>query len=311
MSTTDSARAARTFDDYAAVWIGARVGVRPSTLTVDRAMLKHASEVLGPVPVSKITPAHIDKLIATVVAKGLAPSSVRHVHRVARSVLKVAVRDRAVPRNVAADDIALPKMEDTNPTILTGAQVNGLADATDPRYAALIRVAYATGLRFGELAGLDRRAFNPLRGELSVTQQRTKAGGLAPIKTKAGNRTIALGAKTVETLNAHLGAYGSPGGVIFTGPNGAPLAYNNFRARVWLPATKTVGVEGATFHDLRHSHAAALIAAGEHPKVIQARLGHGSIRVTLDTYGHLVPGLDADAADAADAALYGVASGSA
>jgi integrase len=61
-----------------------------------------------------------------------------------------------------------------------------------------------------------------------------------------------------------------------------------------------VSLDGLHFHDLRHSHVALLIAAGEHPKVIQERLGHSSIHITLDRYGHLFEGLDEGAADALD-----------
>ena len=76
----------------------------------------------------------------------------------------------------------------------------------------------------------------------------------------------------------------------------------NFRRRTWLPAVRASIGEPLRFHDLRHTHAAMLIAQGEHPKVIQLRLGHSSIQVTLDTYGHLFEGLDEAAAERLDAA---------
>ena len=78
---------------------------------------------------------------------------------------------------------------------------------------------------------------------------------------------------------------------------------SNFRRRVWAPATVEAGLEGLNFHDLRHSHAALLIAAGEHVKVISSRLGHSSARITLDVYGHLFEGIDEAAADRLDQAV--------
>ena len=82
-----------------------------------------------------------------------------------------------------------------------------------------------------------------------------------------------------------------------------PDMRTTIRTRNWLPATRaSVGLP-LRFHDLRHTHAAILIAQGEHPKVIQLRLGHSSIQVTLDTYGHLFEGLDEAAADRLDAAF--------
>jgi integrase len=75
---------------------------------------------------------------------------------------------------------------------------------------------------------------------------------------------------------------------------------NGFRNRFWLPAVKAAGLTGLRFHDLRHTHAAFLIAAGEHPKTIQTRMGHASIKTTLDVYRHLIPGLDEAAAERLD-----------
>lgn len=91
--------------------------------------------------------------------------------------------------------------------------------------------------------------------------------------------------------------------------NGGGLCRSNFRKRAWLPAVAARVGSPCDFHDLRHSHAALLIREGLHPKVIQERMGHASIRTTLDTYGHLFPGLDEAAADALDASARGVGVG--
>ena len=94
--------------------------------------------------------------------------------------------------------------------------------------------------------------------------------------------------------------YADDSGIVFAAPEGGPIRRMNFRHRTWLPAIdRSVGVP-CTFHSLRHSHAALLIAQGEHPKVIQERLGHASIKTTLDTYGHLFDGMDEAAADRLD-----------
>ena len=90
-------------------------------------------------------------------------------------------------------------------------------------------------------------------------------------------------------------------GLVFSAPNGGPIRRSNFRRRIWLPAVDASVGQPCTFHDLRHSHAALLIAQVEHPKVIQERLGQASIKTTLDTYGHLFEGLDEAAADRLEA----------
>ncbi len=292
---TDPTAGARTLDHYANVWLGARVNVRASTLATDRAMIAHALRVLGDIPVAKIAKVHIEGLVRTA-SETLAPSSVRHVHRTTAAVLEVAVEDRAVPRNVARG-VKLPRDEREELITLSPAEVHALAVVIPPRYTALVRLAAATGLRFGELAGLKVEDINWLGRKLTVSRQRLRTGELAPPKTRASQRTISLDSGTVETLSVHVSEFGAPGGFLFTSPDGEALSYGNFRTRVWLPAVRAIDRPGLSFHDLRHSHAAHLIAAGVHAKTIQARLGHASIRITLDTYGHLMAGVDEDAAD--------------
>ena len=82
-----------------------------------------------------------------------------------------------------------------------------------------------------------------------------------------------------------------------------PMRRSSFARRLCAPATKALGLDGLRFHDLRHTAVALAIQHGAHPKAIQERLGHSSIVVTLDRYGHLYEGLDTDLADALDAAL--------
>jgi integrase len=121
---------------------------------------------------------------------------------------------------------------------------------------------------------------------------------VGPPKTQASNRSISLPSFLVNELAYHL--EGHNGGYVFTSPNGKPLRRHNFRRRHWLKAVKAAEFDHLTFHSLRHSHAGMLIAAGEHVKLISTRLGHSSVRTTLDTYGFLLPGLDEAAADRLD-----------
>jgi integrase len=92
-------------------------------------------------------------------------------------------------------------------------------------------------------------------------------------------------------------------GLVFPTPAGEPMRRSNFARRVWAPATQAAGVDGLRFHDLRHTAVALAIQQGAHPKAIQERLGHSSVTVTLDRYGHLYEGLDGDLADGLDLVL--------
>ena len=91
--------------------------------------------------------------------------------------------------------------------------------------------------------------------------------------------------------------------LVFPNKAGNPILASSFNSNFWTPAKQRAGLVGVRFHDLRHTAVALAIQHGAHPKAIQERLGHSSIVVTLDRYGHLYEGLDTDLADALDAAL--------
>ncbi|MHB1929833.1 MAG: tyrosine-type recombinase/integrase [Acidimicrobiales bacterium] len=86
-------------------------------------------------------------------------------------------------------------------------------------------------------------------------------------------------------------------GLVFVTKEGEPLRRGNFRRTYWLPATARAGLAGLRFHDLRHTAVTLVIANGAHAKAIQQRMGHSSVTITLDRYGHLLPALDDQMAD--------------
>lgn len=203
--------------------------------------------------------------------------------------------------------INLPEHSKTEMRFLTAEEVSDLASVIDEQYRALVMTAAYAGCRFGELAGLKTHRLDLLRRTLTVTESLSEVRGqvrLAPPKTAAARRQLALPKFLTEELNHHLAIWPPTAeGFVFSSPQGGPLLRRNFRRRTWLPAVRASVDEPMRFHDLRHTHAAMLIAQGEHPKVIQNRLGHSSIKVTLDTYGHLFDGLDEAAAERLDAAF--------
>ena len=167
----------------------------------------------------------------------------------------------------------------------------------------MVLTAAYTGLRPGETAGLRIESVDLLRRSIIVSGTISEVRGkvhFGPPKTKRSARTVAISRSLAQEIGTHIGHYASPAGWIFPSPNGQPLRRTNFRRRIWLPAIAAAGFEPLRFHDLRHTHAAVLIAQGEHPKVISERLGHSSITVTLDVYGHLMPGMDEAVAERLD-----------
>jgi len=154
----------------------------------------------------------------------------------------------------------------------------------------------ATGLRFGELAGLRIDDFDGLRRTLRVDEQLSRQGSSrmvpGPLKSKKAYRTIGIPAFLVEEMAAHLTAFPSATDFIFSHEAGGPLDYARFRRRYWRPAAESSVGESCTPHDLRHTHVAMLIADGQSARYIADRLGHKSTRTVLDVYGHLYDDLD-------------------
>lgn len=134
------------------------------------------------------------------------------------------------------------------------------------------------------------RSLSEVSGNLSLTTP----------KTDAPRRRISLPSFLVAEITQHLAEYSPGDGLLFTSSEGLPLRRTNWRRREWLPAVRSTVGEPMRIQNLRHTHAAMLIAQGAHPKVIQSRLEHAKIATTLDTYGHLWDGLDEAAADTLD-----------
>jgi len=202
-----------------------------------------------------------------------------------------------------ARSISLPKAEHREMRFLSVDEISSLADTIEDRYQALVLTAAYTGLRAGELGALRVDRLNLLRRTLRVEEALSSVRGhlsVGPPKTPAARRTVGIPAFLCEILADHISRFPGEDDLVFSATEGGAIRWTNFRRRVWKPAVSDSIGEPCRFHDLRHSHAALLIAAEEHPKVIQARLGHASIRTTLDTYGHLAKGLDGAAADRLD-----------
>jgi integrase len=250
-----------------------------------------------------VTPTDVQAFIAHLEEKGLAASTIRQCYLVVTGIFGSAFESDIIARTPCRG-INLPTAQHTEMRFLTPDEVEDLASAIDDRYRAFVITAAYTGCRFGELAGLRVDRIDLLRRSLTVVESLSDVNGrvrLTPPKTTSARRQIALPRYAVQALEDHLARWPlGQDGLVFTSPTGGPLRRTNFRRRVWVPAVRASVGEPLRFHDLRHTHAALLIAQGEHPKVIQTRLGHSSIQVTLDTYGHLFDGLDEAAADHLD-----------
>jgi integrase len=144
-----------------------------------------------------------------------------------------------------------------------------------------------------------------LRRTITVVEQVLYIGGrheALPPKSAAGRRSVSVPGVVLAALEEHLATYAEAGagGLVFPAPTGGYLRIENFRKRVWQPAITAAGVAPLRIHDLRHTCASLAIAAGADVKVLQRMLGHASAALTLDRYGHLLPGQARTVADRLD-----------
>jgi integrase len=299
----DPASARMTFRAYAEQWRAAQPH-RPNTASrTEMGLRKHVYPVLGDRQLGQLRASEVQ---AFVTGLDLAPTSVRTLFSSVRAILAAAVHDRLLVYDPAAR-VKLPELPRRLIVPLSVEEVDALAEAMPARYRALVIVGAGTGLRQGELFGLQVADVDFLRRALVVERQvQPVAGGrpeVCPLKNRFSYRTVPLGMVVVEALAAHLQAFPAAGTEhVFTDARGRVLMRQEF-GKVWDRARKAAGVPGAGMHDLRHFYASLLIRAGLNVKVVADRLGHANAAMTLNVYSHLWPD-DADRSrEAVDAAL--------
>ena len=274
----------------------------------------HLVPALGRVPLAKLTPQQIAACYGDLLAKGLAARTVQYAHAVLHRALDQAVRWNLVARN-PTDAVDAPRPQRKEITVFNAEQAQQFLDAAqDDRLHALYVLALMTGMRQGELLGPRWQDVDLAAGSLSVrrTLVRTSQGwSWAEPKTAKGRRTIALPALAVEALRQHrvrqleerlrAGGLWEDHDLVFPNHTGKPLERQNVVKRSFRPLLAKAGLPYIRFHDLRHSAATLLLSLGEHPKVVQERLGHSTIGVTMDTYSHVLPDMQRKAASRLDA----------
>jgi integrase len=337
----DPRRADRPFKDAVAAWRETRLPtLAPSTRDRYEDVLRlHLEKEFGHVPLTALTREVVKRYFARLQREGrtggrerpgepLSAGSVRKIQTVLSSVLSEAVELGMIRVNPAMR-MRLPAPEKGDMTILTAAEVRALADGIDPHYKTAILLAANTGMRAGELWALRRKDVDLPKGVLHVRQtvKRDTAAPDAPPKTvdqygrevgppKNGKpRTITLGQATKKMLAEHYLA-SPPGGntpdaAVFLTPGGRAVRHTLFMRKVFGPARKKLpaGKRGCRFHDLRHSCASLMIAAGTPALYVKERLGHASITTTMDRYGHMFPSVEASLADTLDAMYEGPVEG--
>lgn len=288
---TDPRLARTSFEEWATEWLETRRHLKPKTMAGYESLLRvHLLPRFGALQVGAIDPYTVEAWVVELTDGGLSPSRTRQAHQLLSMILKAAVRARRLTSN-PADGTPLPRPTRRPPRFLTAEQVDELVAAVPDRYRALVYVLAYGGVRWAEAVGLRIGRVNLLRRRIDIIETLSEVNGTfheVPPKTWE-TRTIAIPAFVADALGAHIGRYtdGDRDSLVFTVEGEKPLRSPNFRRHIWLPAVAAIGEEGLRPHDLRHTCASLLIAADAHPGHIKDHLGHSSIRVTMDVYGHL------------------------
>jgi len=283
---------------------------------------KNIAPLLGAKILSKLQPIEISAAYSQSLENGrrdgkggLSPRTVHHMHRVLFSALNQAERWKLINRNPAAllEKRDRPKIERKPVTTIDTPTTAIVFDsARERRLFIPLVLAALCGLRRGEITALRWRSVDLDAGQLAViaSTEQTDAGAIREKEAKSGKtRTVALPLMAIEELRRwrvaqaeellKLGARADDNWHVITQADGSPLQPRSL-THVMSAFLKEWNV---TLHGLRHSHASYMLASNIHPKVVQERLGHSSIAITMDIYSHLMPNMQGEAAAAVDGAL--------
>lgn len=302
-----------TVREYGEEWRKGRLHRDSTAELVERALRVHVYPILGGTAMSKVRASHIQSWVKDR-AQVLEPSTLRVVYSYLVSMFSVAAFDRVIGISPCHKGIQLPEIDKSDLWVPTGEQVYALADALAGRdgrrglYQAQPIVAGGTGLRQGEVWGLELEHVDFLRRKINVVQQLKVVQGRKPFlaepKTASSKREVELSQVVAEEFAMHLETFPiaeveiddetNPrkpvrrrAKLIFVNSFGDPLNRSGW-AHLWVPAVARAGLpEGTGFHSLRHYYATVLIHGGASVKTVQKALGHTTPTITLNTYvGH-------------------------
>jgi len=293
-----------TFEEWTERWWGATSHLKAHTRDGYRSLLRvHVLPRFAGASLGSIQPVEIREWLADLESSGLSASRIRQSYFLVAQILRSAVESGYLAKSPCVG-VKLPRMQVPEMRFVNADQIQTLASTIRRPYGVLINTLAYGGLRWGEVAALRRGRCELLRSRLHVVESlsETSEGLLfGPTKTYQ-RRTVVIPSFLRDLLAKHLATEveSRDDALVFRSPDGEPLRRGNFSRRLWQPAVEAVGLELRP-HDLRHTCAALLVADGAHPKAVQVHLGHSSIQVTMDRYGHLFPSAAAELADRLDA----------
>src|SRR5262245_13493690 len=281
----------------------------------------YLTPAFGTTWLTKLQPIAISAAYAAMLASGrskgnggLSVRSVHHCHRILSQALRQAVRWRMLLRN-PCDDVDPPRVERRALEVWDVATMaEALERARSLRIFVPMLLAGMLGLRRGEIAALRWRHIDLDAAQVAVVEsfEQTRQGIRLKAPKSGRGRKVMLPARVIEELRAwrmkqaqellRLGIRLNDDCFVCAGENGQPVQPQSL-THAWHRFLAGTGLPRLRFHDLRHSHATHMLAAGVHPKIASERLGHATVGLTLDTYSHVIPGMQEDAVARVDAAF--------
>lgn len=307
-----------TVQELVGLWLQDHAAhVRVRTLQgYESKMRSYVNGPLGMLKLRDLQPSHVQALYRNLLVKGLSAHTVLHVHRILQEALEYGVKLSYIARN-PCKAVTPPRPERKEMRAMATWEANKVLDAAKATpYYALFHTALYTGLRRSELLGLRVRDVDLTLGTVHVAQTMhcLKGGKVVFTEPKSakGRRTVALTPSNAVVLRDHLARLQvgreaieiplTDDVLVFSWPDGRPMLPDAV-THAWICLVDRIGLKGVRLHDARHTHASIMLAQGVHPKIVQERLGHSTIAITLDTYSHVAPGLQAAAALAFDKML--------
>jgi integrase len=301
------------FRDYALQWLSGyvRVSCKYSTWQSYDSILKlHVFPVFGETPLKDIARKKIKELIFSKLSEGLSAKTVHNIIRNLSVVLSHACEDEIIPTNPASrlgkyiKNKDAPKKEIVPLTKDEVLKFLEVAERNHPKYFPTFLLAVSTGMRLGEIIGLSANDIDFNHRLIRVERAIVRCRVGTPKNRRS--RTVDMSLWLTDVLRKHLiklkldtlkNGWGQPPETLFYNEEGKPLDPDNFVKRSFHRCLKEAGLRRVRFHDLRHSFASIHIQQGESLAYIKEQLGHSSIQVTVDLYGHWIPGQNKEASD--------------
>ncbi len=286
---------------------------------------KHLIPHIGLISLTELKPSHLQHLYSDKLSNGrsngkggLSNRTVQIIHITLHKALQNAVKTGLLVRNVAGA-VDTPRIQHREMRVMSETDLHIFLEyAKDTPNFALFYTALFTGMRRAELLALRWSDVDLDLCQVSVTRSMqyiqvadpAKRISFKEPKTTKSKRSIALSPSTAITLreqhanqNELKASLGYPAlsdsDLVFSHYDGSPLLPSSV-THAWMKLVRRCGLHGIRLHDARHTHASLMLKQGVHPKIVQERLGHGSIQITLDTYSHVAPGLQQAAANRFD-----------